>query len=187
MEAKAAAEREESRKREIAATQLGELRVSEAARTSQKEVTQLQQTHAALLQLEQQKAAALVAAANESAREIDAAATKREQEMQEAAKAREKELQEARDKALQDAFEDKNKRIDKAVLYYVIVQVHHVDRLFRRKSERTGPSTTRLRRTNRLRRSLQHSCKTSFKLSPARWDYAPISVGAHNEATLASS
>ena len=46
MEAKAAAEREESRKREIAATQLGEQRVSEATSTAQKEVARLEQHHA---------------------------------------------------------------------------------------------------------------------------------------------
>ena len=123
MEVKAASEREESRKREIATAQLGEQRVSEVTRTSQKEVTQLQQHHAALLHLEQQKAAALVAVANERARDIEAAAAKRTQEIEAAANAREKALQAARDKALQDTFEDKNKRIDKAVLYHVIAQV----------------------------------------------------------------
>ena len=37
-----------------------------------------------------------------------------------------------------------------------------------------------------LRPSVQHSCKASFKLSAARWDYAQISVGARTEATFAS-
>ena len=36
------------------------------------------------------------------------------------------------------------------------------------------------------RTSVQHSCKASFKLSAARWDYAQISVGARTEATFAS-
>ena len=123
MEAKAAAEREESRKREIAAAQLGEQRVSEANKTSQSDIMRLQQHHAELLQREQEKTAALVAAANEKAREIQEAATKEKQGIQEAAEAREKHLQAARDKAVQDTFDDKNKRIEQAVLYYVIAQV----------------------------------------------------------------
>jgi len=123
MEAKAAAEREESRKREIAATQLGEQRVSEATSTAQKEVARLEQHHAALLQVEQEKAAALVAAANERAREVEAAATKRTQENQAAANEREEKLRADREKTLQDSFDDKNKRIEQAVLYYVFAQV----------------------------------------------------------------
>ena len=86
MDVKAAAEREESRKREIAATQLGEQRVSEATRTAQKEVARLEQHHAALLQVEQAKAAALVNAANERAREVQEAATKKEQEIRDSIK-----------------------------------------------------------------------------------------------------
>jgi hypothetical protein len=101
MEAKAAAEREESRKRELAAKQHWEHRVSEVTNSAQKDVSRLQQQHAERLQVEQEKAAALVAAANEKAREAQA----------------------ARDKAVQDAFEDKNKRIEQAVLYYVNAQV----------------------------------------------------------------
>ena len=123
MEAKAAADREESRKRELAAAQLGEHRVSELTRTSQSDIIRLQQQHAALLQVEQAKAAALVAAANERAREVQEAATKKEQAIQEAATAREKQLQAARDKAVQDTFNDKDKRIEQAVLYYVIAQM----------------------------------------------------------------
>ena len=57
MEAKAAAEREEFRKRELAATQLGEHRVSEVSRTSQSDLLRLQQQHAERLQVEQEKAA----------------------------------------------------------------------------------------------------------------------------------
>ena len=86
MEAKAAADREESRKRELAAAQLAEHRVSELTKTSQSDIIRLQQQHAALLQVEQAKAAALVNAANERAREVEAAATKRTQEIQAAAK-----------------------------------------------------------------------------------------------------
>ena len=123
MEAKAAAEKEESRKREIAAAQLGEQRVSELTRASQGDIIRLQQQHVTLLQVEQEKAAALVAVANVRAREIQETATKKEQEIQEAANAREKQLQAARDKAVQDTFEDKNKRIEQAVLYYVNAQV----------------------------------------------------------------
>ena len=121
--AKTAAEREEFRKRELAATQLGEIRVSEVSRTSQSDLLRLQQQHAERLQVEQEKAAALVAAANERAREVEAAATKRAQEIQAAAKEREEQLRAAREKTLQDMFEDKNKRIELAVLYYVLAQV----------------------------------------------------------------
>jgi hypothetical protein len=116
MEAKAAADREESRKRELAAAQLGEHRVSEVTNTAQKDVSRLQQQHAERLQVEQEKAAALVAAANERAREVEAAATKRTQEIQTAANEREEKLRAAREKNLQDSFDDKNKRIEQAVL-----------------------------------------------------------------------
>ena len=101
MEAKAAADREESRKRELAAAQLGEHHVSELTRASQSDIIRLQQQHAERLQVEQEKAAALVAAANEKAREAQA----------------------ARDKAVQDTSEVQNKRIEQAVLYYVLAQV----------------------------------------------------------------
>ena len=112
MEAKAAAEREEFRKRELAATKLGEHRVSEVSRTSQSDLLRLQQQHAERLQVEQEKAVALVAAATERAREVEAAAKEREEQ-----------LRAAREKTLQDTFDDKNKRIELAVLYYVLAQV----------------------------------------------------------------
>ena len=112
MEAKAAADREESRKRELAAAELGEHRVSEVSRTSQSEMMRLDKQHAERLQVEQEKAAALVAAANEKAREA-----------QETANAREKQLQEARDKAVQETSEVQKQRIEQAVLYYVNAQV----------------------------------------------------------------
>ncbi len=123
MEAKAAAEREESRRREIAAIQLGEHRVSEVTNTARKDESLLKQQHAERLQVEQEKAAALVAAANERAREAEAAATKRTQENQTAANEREEKLRADRDKTLQDFLDDKNKRIEQAVLYYVFAQV----------------------------------------------------------------
>ena len=66
----------------------------------------------------------MITAAKERADEIEAAATKRAQEIETAATAREKQLQAARDKALQDSMDDKNKRIEQAVLSYVIAQVH---------------------------------------------------------------
>ncbi len=116
MEAKVAAEREEFRKREMAATQLGEHRESEVPRTSQSDMLLLQQLHTEHLQVEQEKAAALVTAANERARKVEAAAIKRTQEIQEAANEREEHLRAAREKTLQDTFEDKNRRIEQAVL-----------------------------------------------------------------------
>jgi vacuolar-type H+-ATPase subunit E/Vma4 len=65
----------------------------------------------------------LVAAANERAREVEAAATKRTQEIQAAANEREEHLRADREKTLQDSFDGKNKRIEQAVLYYVLAQV----------------------------------------------------------------
>ena len=104
MEFKIAAAREESNKREDIVRQLARERAQELERTKLAELNQLQQHHAEIVRLQQEKAEALLAEANRKAQDAERVA---------------QEAREARDKALQASIDDKNKRIDQAVLSHI--------------------------------------------------------------------
>ena len=104
MEFKIAAAKEESNKREETTRQLAKERVRELEQAKLAELTQLQQHHAQLVQLQQEKAALQLAEAERKAQEAEKNA---------------QEARQARDKAFQASLDDKIKRIEQAVLSHI--------------------------------------------------------------------